>query len=158
MENHMPVTPGGRAHRRRSFGRRHSLSIALGGVLAVLLLLYLGADPSTHLGGFYGNAIADWLGTLIFVIATKYLYEVGSAESKKPHHGARSAFACFLIDHSLTIALVVTGIAWAVAYARMDPNGKAGQVVGNIVSEWTQILGLVVMTKYLGEFGSKEGG
>jgi len=24
------------------------------------------------------------------------------------------------------------------------------------VSEWTQVLGLVVMTKYLGEIGSKE--
>jgi hypothetical protein len=65
--------------------------------------------------------------------------------------------ACFCIDHSLTIALVITGIGWAVAYARMDPQGKYGQVVGNIVSEWTQILGLVLMTKYLGELGSKEG-
>jgi len=46
---------------------------------------------------------------------------------------------------------------WAVAYARMDADGKAGQVVGNIVSEWTQVLGLVVMTKYVGETGSKEG-
>ena len=62
-----------------------------------------------------------------------------------------------LIDHSLTIVLVATGIAWAVGYARMDPNGKAGQVVGNVVSEWTQILGLVVMTKYTHEIRSKEG-
>ena len=38
----------------------------------------------------------------------------------------------------------------------MDANGKTGQVVGNIVSEWTQVLGLVVMTKYLGETRSKE--
>jgi len=60
-----------------------------------------------------------------------------------------------LIDHSLTIALVVTGVIWCVAYARMDPTGKAGQVVGNIVSEWTQILGLVLITKYAGETGSK---
>ena len=64
---------------------------------------------------------------------------------------------CAIIDHSLTIVLVVTGFAWAVVYARMDPGGKAGQVVGNIVSEWTQILGLVVITKYTREMGSKEG-
>ena len=62
----------------------------------------------------------------------------------------------FLIDHSLTILLVVTGAAWVFAYARLEPNGKSGQVVGNIVSEWTQILGIVVMTKYMRERGSKE--
>ena len=45
---------------------------------------------------------------------------------------------------------------WAIAYARIDPSGKAGQVVGNIVSEWTQVLGLVEMTKYVREIGSKE--
>jgi hypothetical protein len=39
----------------------------------------------------------------------------------------------------------------------LDPEGKAGQVVGNIASEWTQLLGLVIMTKYLSEIGSKEG-
>ena len=153
----MPIDIEGRVRRRRRFGRRHGLSIAVGGVIVVLLLLYSRADPSTHLGGFFGNAIADWLGTFIIVIATKYLYEIGSAESRKPHPTSRSPVACFCIDHSLTIALVVTGIGWAVAYARMDPEGKYGQVVGNIVSEWTQILGLVLMTKYLGELGSKEG-
>ena len=97
------------------------------------------------------------LGTLVFVIATKYFYEIGSAESRRPHPSSRGPVARFLIDHSLTIALLVTGAMWSVAYARMDANGKAGQVVGNIVSEWTQILGLVVITKYCGETGSKEG-
>ena len=62
----------------------------------------------------------------------------------------------FLREHSLTIFLVITGIAWAVAFAGMKPNSKWGQVVGNIVSEWTQILGLVLMTKRLMEVGSKE--
>jgi hypothetical protein len=38
----------------------------------------------------------------------------------------------------------------------MDANAKWGQVVGNIVSEWTQILGLVLMTKRLIERHSKE--
>jgi hypothetical protein len=77
-------------------------------------------------------------------------------KSRQPHPRSRGAFARFVVDHSLTIALVATGIAWAVGYARMDPNGKAGEVVGNIVSEWTQVLGLVVMTKYTREIGSKE--
>jgi hypothetical protein len=120
-------------------------------------VLYVRSDPSTHLGGFFGNATADWLGTLIFVVVTKYFYEINSSESKRPHPKSRSVLLCAIIDHSLTIVLVLTGIAWAIAYARMDPSGKAGQVVGNIVSEWTQILGLVVITKYTSEMGSKEG-
>ena len=37
----------------------------------------------------------------------------------------------------------------------MDPSSKRGQVVGNIVSEWTQILGFILMTKRLIEVGSK---
>ena len=120
-------------------------------------MLYVRGDPSTRLGAFYGNALADWLGTLLIVIATKYFYEIGSAESQPPHPHSRGALARFLVDHSLTILLVVTGTAWAVAYARMDPDGKTGQVVGNVVSEWTQVLGLVVITKYTREIRSKEG-
>lgn len=37
-----------------------------------------------------------------------------------------------------------------------EPKPPLGQVVGNIVSEWTQILGLVLLTKRLLETGSKE--
>jgi len=147
----------GRRRKPRGVLREHSLSLTVVGILALWLVLYIRSDPSTHLGGFYGNALADWLGTLLIVIATKYFYEIGSAESRPPRPKSRGAFAHFLMDHSLTILLVLTGVAWAVAYARMDPEGKAGQVVGNIVSEWTQILGLVVMTKYTREIGSKEG-
>jgi len=55
----------------------------------------------------------------------------------------RSAAVEWLREHSLTLFLLVTGIAWVVAFKAMDPNSKWGQVVGNIVSEWTQILGLV---------------
>jgi hypothetical protein len=57
----------------------------------------------------------------------------------------------FLGEHSLTIFLLVTGVAWVVAFKTMDLGSKWGQVVGNIVSEWTQILGLVLMTKRLME-------
>jgi hypothetical protein len=156
MGEGMQVKTRARSHKRQGFVRRHGLSLGVGGIVILLVMLYRGADPRTHLGGFYGNAIADWLGTFVIVVATKYLYEIGSAESRSPHPTSRSALVCFCVEHSLTIALIVTGAVWAAVFARMDPNGKSGQVVGNIVSEWTQILGLVVMTKYLGESGSKE--
>ena len=142
---------------RVGFIRNHSLSMGVGGILLLWLLLYIRADPSTHIGAFYGNAVADWLGSFMIVIATKYFYEIGSKESRAPHPRMRSAFARFCTRHSLTIVLVVTGAGWVAAFVRMDANGKAGQVVGNIVSEWTQLLGLVVMTKYAHEIGSKEG-
>jgi hypothetical protein len=62
----------------------------------------------------------------------------------------------FTVPFSLTIFLVLTGIAWVVLYARMNSESKWGQVVGNIVSEWTQIFGLVLLTKRLIEPHSKE--
>jgi len=139
------------------FLRRHGLSLAVGLIVLAWLGLYLRSDPETHLGAFFGNATADWLGTFVIVVATKYLHEIGSAESRPPHPSSRGPLARFVVDHSLTIALVVTGAMWAAVYARMDVKDKAAEVVGNIVSEWTQILGLVVMTKYLAEKGSKEG-
>jgi hypothetical protein len=86
---------------------------------------------------------------------TKYLYEKGSAESKQPKGKVPSAAVEFLREHSLTLVLVITGIGWVLAFRAMDPGSKWGQVVGNIVSEWTQILGLVLMTKRLMEAGSK---
>jgi hypothetical protein len=46
-------------------------------------------------------------------------------------------------------------MAWVVAFRAMNPSSRWGQVVGNIVSEWTQILGLVLMTKRLIEVSSK---
>jgi hypothetical protein len=38
----------------------------------------------------------------------------------------------------------------------MDFEAKWGQVVGNVVSEWKQIIGLVLLTKRLIERYSKE--
>jgi len=144
------------ARRKRSFLRDHGLGIAVTAIMLLWLALYLRSDPETHIGAFYGNATADWLGSLMIVISTKYFYEIGSAESRPPHPSSRGPIARALIDHSLTILLLITGAGWVVAYARMDAGSKAGEVVGNIVSEWTQVLGLVVLTKYLGELGSKE--
>jgi hypothetical protein len=45
---------------------------------------------------------------------------------------------------------------WIYWYVMIDASGKTGQVVGNIVSEWSQILALVLFTKYLVEKGSKK--
>ena len=140
----------------RPFLRKHSLSLATLAVILVLIAVYGRSDSSTHIGSFFGNAIADWTGVFVTVLMTKHLYEKGSAESKKPKGILPSAAMEFLREHSLTIFLVLTGIGWIVAFRAMDPQSKWGQVVGNIVSEWTQILGLVLMTKQLIETGSKE--
>jgi hypothetical protein len=51
---------------------------------------------------------------------------------------------------------VITGIAWVLLYAAIDSESKWGQVVGNIVSEWVQMVGLVILTKRLIERHSKE--
>jgi hypothetical protein len=143
---------------RRSFLRRHSLSLASAAILALWFALYRRSDSNTHMGAFYGNAVADWMGLVVMIVATKYLYERGSAESRQTqtHRLFAGRFREFLHEHSLTIFIVITGAAWAFAYARMDVNSKWGQVAGNIVSEWTQILGVVLMTKRLIERGSKE--
>ena len=91
------------------------------------------------------------------VLATKYFYERGSAESRPlPKNLLLSPLFERLRDHSLSIFLLLTGIGWAVLYARMNSEAKWGQVVGNIVSEWTQILGLVLMTKRFIERHSQE--
>ena len=136
--------------------RKHSLSLAALGVVILLIVLYCWSNPSTHIGSFFGNAIADWTGVFVTIVMTKFLYEKGSAESKQPKGKVASAVLEFLREHSLTLFLVITGIGWVVAFRAMNPGSKWGQVVGNIVSEWTQILGLVLMTKRLMEIGSKE--
>jgi len=140
----------------KPFLHKHSLSLAALGIVLLLIALYSHSDPSTHLGSFFGNAIADWTGVLVTVVMTKHLYEKGSTESKQPKGKVLSPAAKFLREHSLTIFLLVTGIAWVMAFRAMNPNSRWGEVVGNIVSEWTQILGLVLMTKRLIEVGSKQ--
>ena len=145
-----------RVHRNGSFFRHHSLSIAVVGILILWVFLYSRANPSTHLGSFFGNAIADWTGLVVTVIGTKYFYEVHSAESRQPRGKVRSHLRHIIRNHSLTIFLLVTGAGWTALYMRMDSEAKWGQVVGNIVSEWVQLLGLVLLTKRLIEEKSKE--
>ena len=145
-----------RAHRRRGFFHKHSLSLVSAAILGLWIVLYADADPSTHLGSFFGNAIADWTGLLVTVLATKFLFEVGSAESRRPPDLWFTPIRKWLEDHSLTIFLAITGLGWVWLYASMNSEGKWGQVVGNIVSEWTQIFGLVILSKRLVETHSKE--
>lgn len=139
-----------------AFLHEHSLSLAAGGILALWIVLYLPADPETHAGAFFGNAIADWTGVVLVVIGTKFLYERGSGESK-PVGGGRGRVKDLLVEHSLTIFLVLTGLFWLVLFLSMQTTSKWGQVVGNIFSEWVQVLGIVLLTKRLFEKGSKEG-
>jgi hypothetical protein len=84
------------------------------------------------------------------------LYETGSAERWPVKGKKRFAWFDFLHRHSLLIFIVVTGIGWAFLFARMNAESKWGQVVGNVLSEWVQMAGLVFLTKRLVEIGPKE--
>lgn len=134
----------------------HSLSI-----VSILLLLtwivgYSCTSPESRLGAFLGNSIADWSGSVVIILGTKFLYEIGSAESRPVRNKKSNRWVELLYEHSLLIFLAVTGIGWLLLYLRMKPDDKWGQVVGNIVSEWLQMAGLVFLTKRLIERGSKE--
>ena len=142
--------------RRKSFLHKHSLSIVVAVILLTWIVLYSRSNPSTHIGSFFGNAIADWTGLLATVLATKFFFEIGSAESRRPPHHWLNPLREFFQDHSLTVFLVLTGVGWLWLFAVSDPTSKWGQVVGNIVSEWTQLFGMVVLTKRLLETHSKE--
>ena len=93
---------------------------------------------------------------MVMALATKRLYEKGSPESKQPRGMLPNRVEEVVREHSLTIFLLITGAIWVAVFVHMDAQGKWGQVVGNIVSEWTQILGLVLLTKRLMETGSKD--
>jgi len=144
-----------RSRTSRGVFAEHSLSIIVGAIWILWLVLYLRADERTHIGAFFGNSIADWLGTLAFIVSTKYFCEVGSKESRAPR-ARRHGLLGFFSQHSLTLFIIATGIVWAAVYARSDADSKTGQVLGNIVSEWGQLLALIIMTKYFREVGSKE--
>ena len=141
---------------RRRFLRRHSLTIVAVALLVVWIVFYCYADPKTHWGSFFGNAIADWSGSVIIILGTKFLLEFHSAESRRVVGRLKNPVLDFLWRHSLLIFIIVTGLGWAVLFWKMDANSKWGQVVGNIVSEWVQMGGLVFLTKHLIERGSKE--
>ncbi|MGH9477159.1 MAG: hypothetical protein ACRD1C_12635 [Terriglobales bacterium] len=126
----------------------HSLSLTASLVLVTWLLLYAFWNPNTHWGSFFGNAIADWSGVVVMMLVANYLYEKGSSESNAPPPDAPGhPLADFARDHSLTIFLAITLAGWVILYLHADVNGKWGQVVGNVVSEWVQSIGMVLLTK-----------
>lgn len=142
--------------RKRSFLSRHSLTLVAIALLIVWIIGYRLLDPKTHVGAFFGNAIADWSGSVVIILGTKFLHEAGSSESKPVRRKERPAWLNTLHRHSLLIFIVVTGVGWTILFLRMNVDSKWGQVVGNIVSEWVQMAGLVFLTKELVEVGSKE--
>jgi cobalamin synthase len=145
-----------RKTKNQTFFERHGLTVVTTCILLTWIVLYSVSDEKKHIGSFFGNAIADWTGVVVMILATKHLYERGSSESKDLKGTLPVRFLETLREHSLTVFLLVTGIGWVLLYAHSDSESKWGQVVGNIVSEWTQILGLVLLTKKLIEAGSKE--
>lgn len=147
----------GQRRHRRGWWHRHSLTVVAAALLALWLVGYVWLDPNSHLGAFCGNAIADWSGSLMIILGTKFFYEVGSSESRKfraPNTSSR--LQLFLREHSLLIFIGLSGIIWLALFLRTTPDTKWGQVAGNLVSEWGQMAGLVFLTKRLIEIGSKE--
>jgi len=142
--------------RNDPFLKRHSLSLSAIAVTTLWVILYLNADENSHAGSFFGNAIADWTGVVVTVIATKWFFEKGSKESRQPRRRHYNQLLEALHEHSLTIFLIVTGTGWVILFSHVNPESKWGTVVGNIVSEWSQQIGLVLLTKKLIERGSKE--
>ena len=138
-----------------TFVQEHSLSLVAAGILLIWIVLYSRSDPSTRMGAFFGNSVADWSGVVVAVIGTKFLFERGSRESN-PVRARGSRLQRFAVEHSLSIFLVVTGLGWALLYSRLEASSRWGQVVGNVVSEWLQLLGFVLLTKALIERGSEE--
>jgi hypothetical protein len=131
----------------RAFFHRYSLSIVSGAILAVWVLFYFPSNPDTHWGSFFGNAIADWSGVVATVICTRILYERGSPECRRRVIHEKNPLLRWIKTHSLTVFFGVTLVIWIGVFARMSATSKWGQVVGNVVSEWTQILGLIWLTK-----------
>ena len=63
--------------RKISFLKDHSLSMASAAILTVWIVAYAHADPDTRWGSFFGNAIADWSGSVVIILGTKFLLEKG---------------------------------------------------------------------------------
>lgn len=144
-----------RTKKKKHWLHEHSLSI-----VSILLLLGWIAGFSRTTSGrwndFFGNSIADWSGSVVLILGTKFLYEIGSAESRPFKSRKGNRWLELLYEHSLLLFLALSGIGWLILYLSMGPQEKWGQVVGNIISEWVQMAGLVFLTKRLIERGSKE--
>jgi hypothetical protein len=146
------------AHRRRpqAFFAAHGLTIVVALLVVLWIALYAASNDQTHAGAFFGNCIGDWLGVLAIVVVTKYFREAHTPESRRASTRRGGPVTRALRAHSLTIVLVATWCIWIALYAGASPTSRSGQVYANITSEWGQLVGLVVLTKYLRERGSKD--
>lgn len=134
---------------------RHSLSIVAIILLSLWVVGYVWLDPKSRLSAFCGNAIADWSGSVVIILGTKFFYEIGWSESRPLRRRSPSPVWEFLREHSLLIFIGLTGIGWTLLFLKMNQESKWGQVVGNLVSEWGQMAGLVFLTKRLVGVGAK---
>jgi hypothetical protein len=145
----MPKKKEKKEKKEKTFLEEHSLSLVAGGILLLWVVLYSVSDPETRMGAFFGT------GVVVAVIGTKFLFERGSKESN-PVRARGGRLKRFAIEHSLSIVLILTGLGWVLLYSRLEATSRWGQVVGNVVSEWVQLLGFVLLTKALIERGSEE--
>ncbi len=131
----------------RNFIQRHQLTLVACVVLLSWIIFYLPSNPDTHLGSFFGNAIADWSGVVASIICTRILYERGAPGCRHRKAKDPNPVIRWIKNHTLTVFFGVTWIGWIVLFENMSATSKWGQVVGNVVSEWTQILGMIWLTK-----------
>src|SRR5436190_7495004 len=114
----------GSRSRKKYWVQEHSLSIVSVSLLIVWIVAYRLSDPTTHLGAFFGNSIADWSGSVVLILGTKFLYEIGSAESLPVKRKKTNPLLELLYEHSLLIFLAITGIGWLFLYLRMGAEDK----------------------------------
>src|SRR2546423_9923091 len=88
-----------------TFWRNHSLSVVSLGLLTLFIIAYAGSDPGTHLGAFFGNAVADWSGSVILILGTKFLLEAGSCENRPARKSLKNSFLKFFNHHSPLLVL-----------------------------------------------------
>jgi hypothetical protein len=134
-------------HHEKSFIQRHMLTLVACVVLLSWVFFYMPSNPDTHWGSFFGNAIADWSGVVASIICTRILYERGAPGCRHRKAKDKNLVIRWIKNHTLTVFFGVTLIGWIILFARMSATSKWGQVVGNVVSEWTQILGMIWLTK-----------
>ena len=65
------------SNRKRSWVRPHSLTLVAGSLLLLWLVGYVWLDPKSHLGSFCGNAIADWNGSVVLILGTRFSRQWG---------------------------------------------------------------------------------
>ena len=148
--------PRNRSARRPSWFREHWLSLALSGLpdISPLDVHAVGpGDASRRVLRKCDCRLARACSSSS--IATKYLVEIGSREPaaiRALSVRVLAVAAGALVDARPGDHRASAG-SWL--YARHDVDGKSGQVIGNVVSDWTQVLGLVLITKYPRENGAR---